>query len=45
MTANRMMSRESGLEAKKRLKRLHEFLLGAFVHQADKTEVPANVAD
>jgi len=45
VTTHRMMSRQAGLEAKKRLKRLCEFPLGAFDHQPDETEVPANVAD
>jgi len=45
VTTHRMMSRLEKLEEKKRLEKLHEFLLGAFVHQADETEVPANVVD
>jgi len=45
VTSHRMMSRLARLEANKRLKRLCQFLLGEFVHQADETEVPANVAD
>jgi len=40
-----MMSRLAGLAAKKRLERLHEFQLEAFDHQADQTEVLANIAD
>ena len=45
VTAHRMMSRLAGLEAKKRLKRLHESSLEGLVCQADETGVPANLAD
>jgi len=45
VTTHRMMSRLAGLRGKKRLERLCEFPLGEFDHQADETEVLANVAD